>query len=209
MTKLGYAYQGKIEDGIARAIARDVRISPKHSYEIANALRGMQTVKAKTYLEAVMGLKRAIPFKRYNRGGTGHRKKMGPGRYPEKAGKEFLKLLEEVEANAEFKGLNRENLIIEHLATHRGEVIQGRYKGGRHNTPTTHIEVVVKEQTTSAAPSSQIGADKTKNKPKLFEGAEKKPEKKEEKKEEKKVEKKEEKAPVKEEKKEEKKEDKK
>lgn len=145
MSKIGYSYQ-KEKDGIVKAIARGARISPKQSYEIAKAIRGKKVSKAKSFLSRVISMKQAVQYTKYNRGGTGHRKgKLGPGRYPLKASKHFLKLLNELEANAEFKGMNTSNLILEHVAVKRGEVIQGRYKGGAHNTPTTHIEFVAKE----------------------------------------------------------------
>ncbi len=105
MGDLSYAFQQKIEEKIVRAQGMDLRISPKESYEVANALRGMNIVKAKKLLQGAIELKTPIPYKRYNRSGVGHRKgHFGPGRFPVNTSKQFLKLLDLLEANATFKG---------------------------------------------------------------------------------------------------------
>jgi large subunit ribosomal protein L22 len=145
MNRKGYSYQGK-EENIARALAKGVEASPKASIEIANNIRGKKLSKAKALLERVIEGKEPIRYTRFNRG-VGHRKgSFGPGRFPLKASSAVLGLLEEVEANAEYRGLNTENLVIAHVAANRGQILQGRYKGSAHNTPTTNIEIVVKEQ---------------------------------------------------------------
>jgi len=154
MARIRYAYQGENE-GRARAIARGVRISPKEAYEISNRIRGMKTSKVKVFLENVTLLKEPVPYKRFNKGIPHRKGKIAAGRFPVNASKSFLKLVNEVEVNAEAKGLNRESLVLEHVATHRGRMIQGRFKGSRHNTPTTHIEMVVKEGVEEEKPKTE------------------------------------------------------
>ena len=144
MAKHGYVYQGT-EEGVAKAKGRGYQISPKHAFEVAAALKGRTLARGKSFLERVIDQTEAVPFKRYNHG-VGHKKGVGPGAFPKKTSEAFLKLLNEVEANADFKGMNKEKLRIKHIVTTKGRVVQGRYKGGRHNTPTTHVEVVVEEQ---------------------------------------------------------------
>ena len=145
MSRKGYSYQGE-EENIAKALARGVEVSPKAAIEIASNIRGKELSKAKALMERVMEGKEPVRYTRFNRG-VGHRKgSIGPGRFPLKASSAVLGLLEEVEANAEYKGLNTENLIISHIAANRGHVQQGRFKGRAHNTPTTNLEVVVKEK---------------------------------------------------------------
>ena len=136
----------------ARAMAKSLKISPKHCVEICNAIRGMDVSKAKAYLEDVIDMKQSVPFKRHNKK-VGHRKgqKGWPsGRYPVKAAAEVLKVLVNAEANAEYKGMDTEKLVIEHISSHRGVVIRGAIPRafGRvtpFNTPTTHIQIVVQE----------------------------------------------------------------
>ena len=153
MAKNGYAYNKEVDEAkTARAMAKSLKISPKHSVEICNAIRGMEVSKAKTYLEDVMEMKKSVPFKRHNKG-VGHRKGQegwASGRYPVKAAEQILKVLENAEANAEYKGMDVENLKIEHISSHRGMVIRGARPRafGRvtpFNTPTTHIQIVLVE----------------------------------------------------------------
>ena len=62
----------------------------------------------------------------------------------------ILNVIENAEANAEYKGMDVENLKIEHISSHRGMVIRGARPRafGRvtpFNTPTTHIQIVLVE----------------------------------------------------------------
>ncbi len=149
-----YAYDNKEvdESKVARAKASSLKISPKHCVEICSAIRGMEVSKAKAYLNDVIEMKKAVPFKRHNRD-VGHRKGMkgwAAGRYPVKASKAILKVLENAEANAEYKGMDVETLKIDHISSHRGMVIRGARPRafGRvtaFNTPTTHIQIVLVE----------------------------------------------------------------
>jgi len=143
MAKLGYTYQGT-QEGIVKALVKSERISPKEAYEVANAIRSMSLPRAETFLSNVMEQKEAVPYRRFNRG-VAHRKKIGPGRYPLNTSKGFMKALNLLRANAVYKGMEADNLKLFHVATHRGEINPGRYKGGAHNHPTVHIELVAKE----------------------------------------------------------------
>ena len=128
------------------AIAKSLNlpISTKQSYEIANFLRNKKLSKAKQILEQLLNKKIAIPFKRYNRD-TGHKPGMASGRYPEKASKEFLILLNSVEANADNKGLDNENLIISELRSTQGtqQWHSGRLR--RRRMKRTHLYEKVEE----------------------------------------------------------------
>ena len=110
-----YAYNEEVDEAkTARAMAKSLKISPKHSVEICSAIRGMEVAKAKAYLE-------------HNKK-VGHRKGQegwAAGRYPVKAAEQILKVLENAEANAEYKGMDTEKLFIEHISSHKGVVIPG------------------------------------------------------------------------------------
>ena len=147
MSKLGYAYQGP-KEGIVRAQGRELRISWKESYEVANAIRGMNVNDAKRLLADVTQKKRAIPYRKYNRESVGHKPgKVGPGRYPKNTSLEFIKLLNLLQSNADFKGMNKGQLVLFHVATHKGAPVRHSFKGSPHQTQVTHIEIVAKEQT--------------------------------------------------------------
>ena len=93
------SYQGNMEK-TARAVGTNLPISTKVSYEIANAIRGKDAKKTVSYLENVVALKQAVPYKRYNMD-VGHKPgKMAAGRYPVKAASNFIKVLKNAIANA-------------------------------------------------------------------------------------------------------------
>jgi large subunit ribosomal protein L22 len=152
MVDIKYAYNNANSSKTACAMGKALKISPKHSVEICRAIRGMNTEKTKNYLNEVIEMKKAVPFKRHNKK-VSHRKGLQDwpiGRYPVKAAKEILKIVENAEANAEYKGLNTENLKILHSSSHRGFVIKGGIPRafGRvtpFNTSTTHIQIVLGE----------------------------------------------------------------
>ena len=147
-----YSVQGLDPDKTALASGRDISIKPKTAREICKHINGMKLDEAKSFLEDVIDKKQAVPYYRY-RGKVGHRKQLqghDAGRFPEKAAKEILKILDSVEANAEFKGLYVDRLKIVHMATHRGRVIKkfiprafGR--ASPYYNHLTHIEVAVEE----------------------------------------------------------------
>lgn len=145
---VGYTQQLDPETS-AKAIGRELPISPRHSVIICRHIRGWPLEKAKAFLADVIDLKAAVPDRRY--GAAGHRPgKVGPGRYPEKAARHILKVLEGAEANAEYKGLVTEDMVIAHIAAHRGRAWQGRMPRARGRaTPklreTVNIEVILRE----------------------------------------------------------------
>jgi large subunit ribosomal protein L22 len=139
------------EETTAKALGYELSMSPKDSYEVCKAIRGMKLMAAKKYLEEVLAHKKAIPFTRYN-GKIHHRVgKMGPGGYPEKAVGYILKVLKNAENNAEYKGLDPESMYVHHSAANRGRVLHGgmpRAHGRttQWNEQTTTIEIIIKEK---------------------------------------------------------------
>lgn len=145
MTNNKYAFGKFNSELMARALGRDMAISTKQSIEIANHLRHRKLTQAKSLMEMVIKKKHAVPFKRFT-DGVGHRPgKLASGRYPVKAAKAFLKLLESVEANAQTKGLNTSELEIIHICAHKAHspVHYGRHSGREFKR--SHIEIVVQE----------------------------------------------------------------
>lgn len=135
----------------AKVFGRNLRISPKHSVEIASAIKGMKVEAAKDYLEQVQKKKKAVPFRQHKKK-VGHRRlsKWYAGRYPKKASNRFYKLLEEVEANAEYKGLDIERLRIIHVSAYKGRTFPGYIprafgRATPYNHETTNVELIVEE----------------------------------------------------------------
>jgi large subunit ribosomal protein L22 len=139
---------------LAKASGRDLRIKPKDAREICAVIKGMKIDRAKSYLEKVIQIKQAVPFRRHKKK-QAHRKdlkqfKWYAGRYPQKAAARIYEILSAAESNAEYKGLDIEVCRIIHAATHRGRIIK-RYIPRAHGRSTakyrhlSHVEIVVYE----------------------------------------------------------------
>jgi large subunit ribosomal protein L22 len=147
-------YSQKISgDNIAKAKANELNMSPKHSIEIATFIRHQRVNDAIAYLNDVVGLKKAIPFRRFNRNVAHKRGLPGnwdAGRYPVKASKAYIRVLESVKKNAEYIGLDADNLEIIHVSANRGRAQKSFFPRamGRASPKvreTVNIEVVVRE----------------------------------------------------------------
>lgn len=139
------------EKDTAKAIGYELRISPRKSMELCREIKGMFVKDAKEYINDVIKLKRAVPFKRYKRD-VPHRKGKGimAGRYPKNAAKEILKTIENAESNADYKGLDTENLAIAHISAQRGRKTKGTMprafgRATAKEKNTTNIEVILRE----------------------------------------------------------------
>jgi len=150
MPKFGYS--AKIDEPCARAMGKEMRVSPKHAMEVCRAICDMKLEAAKEYLQSVMAKKKAVPFKRHRKK-LAHRKALpswDAGQYPVKAAGAILEVLENAEANASYKGLDPERLRIVHAGAQKGITIPGFKprafaRATPFNRPTTNIEIVLKE----------------------------------------------------------------
>ena len=119
---------------------------------LVKRIKGMMLTQAKKYLKNVVAKKSAVPYKRFTKK-VGHRRGLDhayAGRYPVKAAKYILKLLEGAEANAENKGLDIDRMRIIHAASHQGMKVkrfQPRAQG--RASPSfdilVHVEVALEE----------------------------------------------------------------
>jgi len=130
---------------MARCVGIGLPVSRKDSIEICSFIRGKKISRVKSELKEIIDIKKALPIKRFNKN-LGHKKKIGPGKYPKKTAEEILKLVESVEGNAQFKGLNTAELIICHASACKG-VTQWHYgRQRRIKAKRTNIVIVVKEE---------------------------------------------------------------
>ncbi|MEM3577048.1 MAG: 50S ribosomal protein L22 [Candidatus Bathyarchaeia archaeon] len=139
-----------------KASGREIRVSHKSAHEICKTIKGMTLTQAKQFLKEVIAKKKAVPFKRFKKK-AGHRhgiEKAYAGRYPVKAAKYILKILEGAEANAEYKGLDTERLKIIHACAYPGMKVK-RFMPRAHGRATpdfetlTHVELALEEQAES------------------------------------------------------------
>jgi large subunit ribosomal protein L22 len=151
MGRFGYAFQGYDPTRHVRASLRERPISHKHAREIAVALKGMSIESARDYLQDVIHRRRAVAFGRF-KNQVGHRSDPGmmAGRYPEKAAGQILLLLDNLEANAEYKGMDLDRLKIINATAHKGVVVKrfiqrAMGRATPKNNVMTHVELVAQE----------------------------------------------------------------
>ncbi|KAI9501539.1 60S ribosomal protein L17B [Coemansia spiralis] len=127
----------------------------KNTVEAANAIKGRKLLNAVGYLKDVQQHKQCIPFRRFHRGigRTAQAKafKATLGRWPEKSAKFLLDLLQNVQANAESKGLNAEELVVKHIlvnpAPKRGRrTFRAHGRINPYKRSPCHIEIIVSEE---------------------------------------------------------------
>ena len=136
-------------DTSARAIGKEMPISPKFTREICGLIRGMKVPTAIKTLEGVIALETPVPLKRYNKR-VSHKQGVGPGRYPKKAAAAVLGVIKSAVANAEYKGLNVDDMVIRTISASRGRVTPGHMarahgRATEWNQDTVNLEVIIQE----------------------------------------------------------------
>jgi len=151
MGRFKYAFQNFDATKHVRSSLREKDISHKHAREVAVAIKGLSIEKARDYLQAVITKQRAIAFRRYNNQ-VGHRSDPGmmSGRYPQKTVKEFIKVLDNLESNAEYKGMDLDRLRIVNATVHKGTIVKrftprAMGRASPKNNVLTHVELVAQE----------------------------------------------------------------
>lgn len=151
MARFKYSYDSFNSDRHARASIRELDISHKHAREIAVAIKGMSIDTANQYLEDVVEKRRAVPFRRYKEQ-VGHRSDPGvmAGRYPQKAARAFIRLLADLEANAEFQGFDTDVMKIVNVTVHKGRILKrfmprAMGRNSARNDAQAHVEIVAEE----------------------------------------------------------------
>jgi len=145
---MGYTQESDPEK-TSKAIGVELSVSPKHCREVCKEVVGMKVEDAKKYLKDVAEQKTPVPYTRFKMF-LNPKPKVGPGRYPKKAALAILKVLESAQSNAEYKGLESDNMKIRLAAAHRGRIeksymprAQGR--SSPWNEQTTNIEIILEE----------------------------------------------------------------
>jgi large subunit ribosomal protein L17e len=152
-----YSVEPTVPEKTSKSRGSHLRVHFKHCREIAAHTRGMTVNKALKTLEDVLAFKAVIPFVCFT-GGIG-RKAMAKqckspgnnGRWPVKATAVYRDLLRNAIANAETKGLDAENLVIDHSQCNRAPAGRRRtYRAhgriGKYASQPAHIEIMLKEK---------------------------------------------------------------
>ena len=151
MGRFGYAFQNYDSTRHVRAAVREKNMSHKHAREVAAAIRGLSLEKARDFLRAVVNKQRAVSFGRYKKQ-VGHRSDPGmmAGRYPQKTATEFIKALDNLESNADYKGMDVDRLRLVNVTVHKGVLIKrfiprAMGRATPKNNVLTHVEFVAQE----------------------------------------------------------------
>jgi len=142
-----YSVKELDEARTVKASLREVDVSPKWSREVCRAIVGLTIPEARRLMEDVIAMKRMIPYRRYKKKRAHHAQTKGPGGYPVKVARHMLKLLDSLEANAEFKGFDPDEVVIVHAAAHKARRLRkfmprafGR--ATPYDKQLVHIEVI-------------------------------------------------------------------
>ena len=146
----------------ARSVQVDMHV--KHCFEVCRAVKNKTAGEAIAFRNQVLKIDSnradvrrkaaAVPFrlgsgnKRKRRSGpsmVGHRKGgIGPGRFPVKASREIIKVIESAMENAryQYEDIDAEEMLITHIAAHRGRIRKGWIPRARGRaTPSNHYQV--------------------------------------------------------------------
>src|SRR3989344_410253 len=136
-----YSFQGYDGKTMTRVVGKNLKISAKKSYEVANFIRGKNVNVALNDLKLVVEEKLAV-----------------------------AKLIYSLKANAKEKGMDEKKLTIIHAAVHKGARIQhnGRNRGVRKNA---HFALVAKEIEKKKKDDKKIVAEKPETNLKVNTGA--------------------------------------
>ncbi|MFH1072943.1 MAG: 50S ribosomal protein L22 [Nanoarchaeota archaeon] len=141
MSTYTYAFKD-LKENMAKSVGRDLNISFKQAIEIAGMLRNKELEKAQQALKRVLAFEQAVPFKRFTNG-LGHKPGISSGRYPQRACTAILKVLNEVEANSQNKGLGKCRII--HIRAQQASRPMHYGRKMRTRMKRAHVEVVVQE----------------------------------------------------------------
>merc|ERR1712058_221468 len=154
--KMGrYAIEPDNATKSAKAKGSNLRVHFKNTRETAQAIKKMSLHRATAYLKNVVAKKEIVPFRRYM-GGVGRHAQAAvhgtaQGRWPLKSAEFLLHLLKNAESNAEYKGLDADHLVVEHIQVNGAPKMRRRtYRAhGRINpymSSPCHIEVCLVEK---------------------------------------------------------------
>lgn len=112
----------------------------QNTHEAAQAIKRMPLRRAQRFLKNVVEKKECVPFRKFN-GGVGRcaqAKQWGTtqGRWPKKSADFLLQLLKNAESNAEYKGLDVDRLVIDHIQVSFSQICQLK----TNSVPKTKID---------------------------------------------------------------------
>jgi large subunit ribosomal protein L22 len=151
LPNFGYSFTGYAQPYV-KASGREADISPKAAREICKSIKNMMIPRAKEYLGSVADKNEPIAFRRHKKK-VGHRSGLSgfhAGRYPVKSAERILEIIENLENNGDFKGMDTERMKVIHAAVMRGRRVKSfKPRAFGRSSPSddtlVHIELVAAE----------------------------------------------------------------
>ncbi|MFA6036454.1 MAG: 50S ribosomal protein L22 [Candidatus Micrarchaeia archaeon] len=169
MVEFKYGFNKKLPAGTktAKAQGYDVEASYKDLSVVCTDIRGTMAEPALTRLKLAAERKIAIPFLRFNKR-MAHRRELGgkKGRFPWKAARNVMLILENAIANASAQGI--QTPFIVHAAANKQRTLPRTAPKGRrfrNDYETARIEIVLQEspfERSAIAKNSNAGAKELK-----------------------------------------------
>lgn len=144
-------YSVEVDDSIsAKAMGKELHVSPKDSVEVCKEIKGMRLHEAQEFLGKVIDKEEPVPYSKHDKERAHRKGDVDSGGFPVKSAEAILDVLENVEANAEYKGLDLKKLRIIHASAKKGFEFPGFQprafgRASPSNRPTTNVEIVVRE----------------------------------------------------------------
>lgn len=144
----GYAAQNVDPEVTSKAAGREIAVKPKFAVNVCKAIKGKSVKSARLFLENVVAMKQAVPFRVHKRQVKHRKGGIGPGQYPVAVAAATLRILNDAASNAEYKGLDPDTMIVWHACAHRGAPIPGimpraQGRATAWDKSTSHIEIVL------------------------------------------------------------------
>ncbi len=147
----GYTYQHEAGPRRCPVAWVEIPMSPKKTYEVLNAIRGLPLDRAETFLEEVIALKprRPVPpLQPGDRPQEGDRSGTLSRRRSRRTSSSSSRTPSE---NAEYEGLDADRLFIKVAASARGRIRKATMprahgRGTAWNEQTTNVELVLAER---------------------------------------------------------------
>lgn len=134
-----------MEKLIATAKGMSLPVSRKQCIEVCRFINRKDVETARKRLNRVMLLKMAVPSTKFKRDIPHRAGSVGPGRFPIKAARLILDVLNSAVANAEHKGMKASSLVIVKASACKGPTAWRYGRQSRRRAKRTHVEIVVEE----------------------------------------------------------------
>jgi large subunit ribosomal protein L22 len=129
----------------AKAVEKNARVSWKDCTEIGRYIKNDELETAENKLQQVVEKNQPVEYTKFD-SDVGHKPGKGKARYPVKAAKKILEVLNLAKHNAKNQGLNENNLRVQNVITNQAQEYSTPKRHRGRSFKAAHIKIKVKEQ---------------------------------------------------------------